>query len=323
MSATTENIQQALSPQAIKVRSLWGDAFRRLLRNKLAIVGLAVTLLFVLMAVFGPLAAPYDFRAQNFRRANAAPGPENLLGTDDLGRDVYSRILYGARTAITVGFFVTGIAMLIGIVLGGTSAYLGGFADWIVGRLIDVVQSIPGILFAILVNASIRNPSEALFKLIYDATKFDLFKGTTYVDYFITLFAISIVTWPQYARLIRGQILYLRATEYIAAAQAVGVPVGRILSRHIVPNALGPVIVAATFGFSTAMILEASLSYLGVGIQEPNPSWGAMISNNMHQLRSSPLLPLVPAAVLGIAALGINYLGDGLSDALNPRARDN
>jgi peptide/nickel transport system permease protein len=321
MSTPSENLTQLSPTSSIKVRSLWQDALRRLVRNRLSVIGLILTILFILMAVFGPIIAPYDYRAQNFRRTNVLPSAENPLGTDDLGRDVYSRILYGARTAITVGFFVTGLAMLLGIVLGGTSAYLGGFADWSVGRLIDVTQSIPGILFAILVNATIKNPTEALFKLLYDSTQLELFRGTTYVDYFITLFAIAIVSWPAYARLIRGQILYIRATEYVTAAQAVGVPIRKILSRHIVPNAIGPVIVAATFGFSTAMILEASLSYLGIGIQEPNPSWGSMINNNLHQMRTRPLLPLVPAAVLGIAALAINYLGDGLNDALNPRAR--
>ena len=323
MTTPTQSLTELAPSQPIKVRNLWQDALRRLLRNKLSVIGLILTCLFILMAIFGPIIAPYDYRAQNFRRTNAQPSAEYPLGTDDLGRDVYSRILFGARTAISVGFFVTGLSMLIGIVLGGTSAYLGGFADWLVGRLIDVTQSIPGILFAILVNATIKNPTEALFKLLYESTKLAVLKDTTYVDYFITLFAIAIVSWPAYARLIRGQILYIRATEYVAAAQAVGVPISRMLTRHIVPNAIGPVIVAATFGFSTAMILEASLSYLGVGIQEPNPSWGSMINNNLHQLRTRPILPLVPAAVLGIAALAINYLGDGLNDALNPRARAN
>ncbi len=323
MNTTAQPLIELMPAQTLKVRSLWRDALARLLRNKLSLVGLIFTIFFLCVAIVGPSLAPYDYRQQNFRHTNEMPSRDYPLGTDDLGRDFLSRVLWGARTAITVGFFVSGIAMLLGVILGGTSAYLGGFADWIVGRLIDVTQSIPAIMLAILVNAAIKRPSAELFKLLYESTQLDFFKGSTYVDYFITLFAIAIVSWPAYARLIRGQILSIRAREYVEAARAVGVPVHRILSRHIVPNALGPVIVAVTFGFSSAMILEASLSYLGIGIQEPNPSWGAMINNNLYQLRTRPWLVTVPSVVLGTAALAINYLGDGLNDALNPRTRVN
>ena len=312
----------ALAPAApAQTRSLWRDAVRRMLRNKLSQIGLVFTLFFVLLAVLGPQLAPYPYQQQSLLHANELPTPAHLLGTDDLGRDFLSRVLWGARTAILVGMFVTGISVLLGILLGGLSAYIGGGIEWSVGRLIDVTQSIPSLMLAILVNAAFKRPVEHAFESLYQSTGFGIFQGSTLLSYFITLAAIAAVSWPGYARLVRGQILSLRTQEYVTAARAVGVPTLRTLMRHIVPNALGPVIVAATFGFSGAMILEASLSYLGIGIQPPNASWGAMINDNLHQWRLRPWLVAVPAGVLGMAALAVNYLGDGLNDALNPRAR--
>ena len=174
-------------------------------------------------------------------------------------------------------------------------------------------------MLALLVDTAVKRPVANAFEAAYQATGLEFFRGSILLDYLITLAAIAAVSWPAYARLIRGQIFSLRERGYVEAARATGVPGGRILLRHIVPNALGPIIVAATFGFSGAMILEASLSYLGIGIQPPAASWGAMINDNLHQWRNRPYLVAVPAVVLGIATLAINFLGDGLNDALNPR----
>jgi peptide/nickel transport system permease protein len=305
----------------VPARSLWQDALRRLLRNKLSVIGLAITLCFVFLAIFGPVLAPYPYQQQDLRRTNELPSRDHWLGTDDLGRDFLSRVMWGARTAIIVASFVTSVSVTLGILLGGVAAYLGGLADAIVGRLIDVAQSVPTIMLAILVDAAVKKPVSNAFEVAYQTTGVEFFKGSILLDYLITLAAIAAVSWPGYARLIRGQILSLRVRCYVEAARATGVPGGRILLRHIVPNALGPIIVAATFGFSNAMILEASLSYLGIGIQPPAASWGAMINDNLHQWRNRPYLVAVPAVVLGIATLAINFLGDGLNDALNPRAR--
>jgi peptide/nickel transport system permease protein len=315
-------LAQTLTVSDPRLRSLWRDAFRRLLRNKLSLIGLVLSSFFVFLAIFGPVLAPYPYQQQSLLHANEFPSPTFLLGTDDLGRDLLSRVLWGARTAIIVGIFVTSISVALGVVLGGMSAYLAGGVDWSVGRLIDVTQSIPSIMLAILVNAAFKRPVEGLFEGLRLSTGLDIFQGSTLLSYFVTLGAIAVVSWPGYARLIRGQILFLRTQEYVTAARAVGVPNFRTLMLHIVPNAMGPIIVAATFGFSSAMILEATLSYLGIGIQPPNASWGAMINDNMHQWRIRPWLVAVPAVVLGIAALAVNYLGDGLNDALNPRSRD-
>jgi ABC-type dipeptide/oligopeptide/nickel transport system permease subunit len=302
-----------------RVRSLGRDALGRLLRNKLSVIGLTVTLLFVLLAILGPVLAPYPYQQQDLRRTNELPSQDHWLGTDDLGRDFLSRVMWGARTAIIVASFVTSISVTLGIVLGGIAAYLGGLADSIVGRLIDVAQSVPIIMLALLVDTAVKRPVATAFALAYQTTGLEFFRGSILLDYLITLAAIAAVSWPAYARLIRGQIFSLRERGYVEAARATGVPGGRILLRHIVPNALGPIIVAATFGFSGAMILEASLSYLGIGIQPPAASWGAMINDNLHQWRNRPYLVAVPAVVLGIATLAINFLGDGLNDALNPR----
>jgi peptide/nickel transport system permease protein len=307
--------------QPVRVRSLWRDAVGRLLRNRLSVVGMTITLVFLFLAAFGPVLAPYPYQQQDLRRTNELPSGDHWLGTDDLGRDFLSRVMWGARTAIIVASFVTSIAVTLGILLGGFAAYLGGFADWTVGRLIDVAQSVPTIMLALLVDTAVKKPVASAFEAAYQLTGLEFFKGSILLDYLITLAAIAAVSWPTYARFIRGQILSLRVQGYVEAARATGVPGGRILLRHIVPNALGPIIVAATFGFSTAMILEASLSYLGIGIQPPAASWGAMINDNLHQWRNRPYLVAVPAVVLGIATLAINFLGDGLNDALNPRAR--
>jgi peptide/nickel transport system permease protein len=305
----------------VAVRSLWRDALGRLLRNNLSLIGLAITLVFVFLAIFGPYLAPYAYQQQDLRRTNELPSMDHWLGTDSLGRDFLSRVLWGARTAIIVASFVTSISVTFGILLGGVAAYLGGFADSVIGRVIDVAQSVPTIMLAILVDAAVKKPVSNVFEAAYQATGIEFFRGSILLDYLITLAAIAAVSWPAYARLIRGQIFSLRQQGYVEAARATGVPGVRILLRHIVPNALGPIIVAATFGFSNAMVLEASLSYLGIGIQPPAASWGAMINDNLHQWRIRPYLVAVPAVVLGIATLAVNFLGDGLNDALNPRAR--
>ena len=304
----------------VRVRGLWRDALARLVRNRLTVIGLAITLFFVLLAIFGPYLAPYPYQLQDLRRTNELPSGDHWLGTDDLGRDFLSRVMWGARTAIIVATFVTSISVSLGVLLGGAAAYLGGLADAVVGRLIDVAQSVPTIMLALLVNTAVKKPVASAFEVAYQATGLEFFKGSILLDYLITLAAIAVVSWPTYARLIRGQILSLRVRGYVEAARATGVPGTRILLRHIVPNALGPIIVAATFGFSNAMILEAALSYLGIGIQPPAASWGAMINDNLHQWRIRPYLVLMPAVVLGVATLAINFLGDGLNDALNPRA---
>ncbi|MBX3011021.1 MAG: ABC transporter permease [Caldilineaceae bacterium] len=303
-----------------KQRSLWGDALRRLLRNRLSVVGLTITLLLIFAAIFGPALAPYSYTEQDLMSVAQMPSTAHWLGTDEIGRDLFSRVLYGARTATLVSFFSTSISMLIGLLLGALAGYGGRWADMIVGRLTDIVMSIPGLLMAALIAVSLKEPVVSWAQRFYAETGFPLFADTTWLDLLVVFGGLAFIQWPGYARLIRGQIFALREEQYVLAAQSIGVSELKIAMRHLLPNALGPVIVAMTFSLSGAMVAESSLSYLGVGIKPPQASWGNMISSNIGSWSYRPWLVAVPAITLAIVTLGINFLGDGLNDALNPKS---
>lgn len=304
---------------ARRSRSLTGDAMRRLMHNRLAIIGLIGTLVLIFTGLFGPYLTPYDYLKQDLRRVAEPPTLDHLLGTDDVGRDFLSRIMYGARTAVAVSVIVTSASILLGVILGSIAAYGGGRVDWLIMRLTDVVMAIPSLLLAAMVDAVVKRRVADYVEALYRQTQWDILKNTTYLDYFLVFGSLAFVFWPGYARLIRGQILSLKKKEFVEAARMVGLTESGIICKYLVPNALGPIIVAATFGFAGAITLEASLSYLGVGIQPPGASWGNMLSSNLQLWRSKPWLVLTPALVLGIFTLCINFLGDGLIDALDPR----
>lgn len=300
-------------------RGLWSDAFRRLLRNRLSLIGLIIVLFTYATALAGPYLAPYDHLDQDLEQIGMPPSAEHWLGTDDVGRDYFSRLLHAMRTAVLISILVPLLTLVIGVTLGAVSAYSGRAVDNTIMRLADVVMTIPTILFAALINASIAEPLEALMAALQDQTGWRFLTNTVYVDYLIVFSALSLISWPGEARLIRGQILSLREQDYVLAARSVGATNRQIMLRHLVPNSLGPVIVSFTFSMSSAMILEASLSYLGIGIQPPGASLGSMINRSMPSWRTWPHLIAIPAIVLGIVTLAINFLGDGLNDALNPR----
>lgn len=304
-------------------RGLWSDAFRRLLRNRLSLIGLIIVLLTYATALAGPYLAPYDHLDQNLEQIGMPPNAEHWLGTDDVGRDYFSRLLHAMRTAVLISILVPLLTLVIGVTLGTVSAYSGRAVDNTIMRLADVVMTIPTILFAALINASIAEPLEAVLAALQDQVGWRFLTNTVYVDYLIVFSALSLISWPGEARLIRGQILSLREQDYVLAARAVGATNKQIMLRHLVPNSLGPVIVSFTFSMSSAMILEASLSYLGIGIQPPGASLGSMINRSMPSWRTWPHLIAIPAIVLGIVTLAINFLGDGLNDALNPRQSGN
>ena len=304
-------------------RGLWSDAFRRLLRNRLSLIGLIIVLLTYATALAGPYLAPYDYLDQNLEQIGMFPNAEHWLGTDDVGRDYFSRLLHAMRTAVLISILVPLLTLVIGVTLGTVSAYSGRAVDNTIMRLADVVMTIPTILFAALINASIAEPLEAVLAALQDQVGWRFLTNTVYVDYLIVFSALSLISWPGEARLIRGQILSLREQDYVLAARAVGATNKQIMLRHLVPNSLGPVIVSFTFSMSSAMILEASLSYLGIGIQPPGASLGSMINRSMPSWRTWPHLIAIPAIVLGIVTLAINFLGDGLNDALNPRQSGN
>ena len=303
----------------LRTRSLWSDAFRRLVRNRLSMVGLVIFVLLFATAIIGPLLAPYPYMLQDLERVAEGPSRDYLLGTDAIGRDMLSRLLWGARTAGIVAIISTVFSLLLGMILGGIAAYMGSWADWLISRAIDVTMSIPQLLFASLIAATFRKPVADFVDAVYERTELEFFSTPTYVDLIVVFGALSIIQWPGYARLIRGQILSLREKEFVEAARAVGVSQMKVLIRHLIPNALGPLVVMVTFGFGGAIVAESGLSYLGVGVQPPQASWGSMISDNQDSWRYRPWLVAMPGLTIAIVSVGINFLGDGLNDALNPR----
>jgi peptide/nickel transport system permease protein len=307
--------------QPTKSRTLWTDALHRLLRNRLAVVGLIILGLFVLAAIFGPYLSPYDFLAQDVNQALQGPSRDHWLGTDALGRDIFSRLLHGARTALLVALITTSISLVLGITLGTIAGFLGGRFDGFIMWITDVTMSIPGLLLAMLVTTALAHPIELWFERKYELTRSAIFLNTLWLDYVLVFATLALITWPEYARLIRGQVLSIGQMPYVEAAQSIGTSSAGIMRRHVVPNALGPVIVAVTQGLGAAIVYESSLSFLGIGIQPPNASWGSMLADSLALWSSAPHLMIAPAVTIGVIQVAFVYLGDGLNDALNPRAQ--
>ncbi|HUV53311.1 MAG TPA: ABC transporter permease [Dehalococcoidia bacterium] len=277
--------------------TLWGDAFIRLRRNRLAVVGGVLVLLVALAAIFVPIFSPYGFAQQNLDAIREGPSWSHLFGTDELGRDVFTRLFAGARTSLMVGIFVQVIVIVIGLPIGAIAAYAGGRTDNLIMRFVDVMYAFPDILLIILIRA--------------------ILGGSIYMIFL----AIGLVAWVNVARLVRGQILSLKERDFATAARAMGAPGRYIVWRHLLPNSLGPIIVLITFGIPRAIFAEAALSYIGIGIKPPTPSWGTMIRDGYDLIFSAPHLVLFPAIALGILMLAFTFLGDGLRDALDPRLR--
>jgi peptide/nickel transport system permease protein len=318
--ATLGTLQQDLVYQK-PARTLWQDARRRLLRNHLAVFGLVVIVLFIFAALFGPYIAPKDFLAQDIRRQLQGPSSENWLGTDALGRDIFSRLLHGARTAALVALITTVISLAIGIALGTISGFLGGRVDGFIMWLTDVTMSVPGLLLAMLVNTALLYPVQRWFNDRYEATRNPMYLNTLWLDFVLVFGTLAFITWPEFARLIRGQVLSIGHMPYIEASRSMGAPPTVIMWRHIVPNAIGPVVVAVTQGMGAAIVLESSLSFLGIGVQPPNASWGSMLADSLKLWTSEPHLMIAPAATIGIISVAFVFVGDGLNDALNPRQK--
>jgi peptide/nickel transport system permease protein len=279
---------------------LWRDAWSRLRRNPGAIVGFVLIAVFVLMALFAPLLAPYDPRAQGLEGAlNAAPpSAEHLFGLDQLGRDQLSRIIYGARFSLLIGVVSVMVGLSVGLVLGSIAGYFGGIVDSVIMRIMDVMLSIPGFLLAIGIVAML---------------------GPGLVQIMV---AVGVTQIPIFARLLRGSILALRENDFVLAARSVGVPRRTILASHILPNAVSPVIVQGTLALATAIIDVAGLGFLGLGPQDPStPEWGTMLTDTTRYLQTAPYLALIPGAAIVISVLGFNLVGDGLREALDPKLR--
>jgi len=299
--------------------SLWRDAWYRLKRNKLAVFGLIVVLILGFAAIFGPYLTPYDYLSQDLNARNALPSMTHLFGTDDLGRDVFSRVVFGTRTAFLVAVIVTFFAVLIGLVLGAVAGFFGNPFDRVIMWLTDVTMSVPNLLLVVVINASLKSPITKWMEARYLATLNPFYRETMWVDFILVFGSMALISWPPYARLVRAQVLSIRSRPYITAAQALGLSNWIIMKRYVVPNALGPLIVSVSAGLGTAMVLESAFSFLGVGVNPPTPSWGNMISDGLRVWQHYPHLLAAPAAVLGLASVAFSFLGDGLNDALNPR----
>jgi ABC-type dipeptide/oligopeptide/nickel transport system permease subunit len=277
---------------------------RRLRRNPLAVAGLIYLAAMALIALFAPVLAPYSFTQQQLAHAQQPPSAGHLLGTDDLGRDTLSRLMYGARISLTVAAAVETFVVVIGASVGLTAGYFGGVIDGALMRATDVLLAFPDILLAILLLGILGAAAAA-----------------PAVSLLLVILALGITGWPPLARLIRGQVLTLRKREFVEAARALGATDGRIIFRHILPNLLSPVLVAVTVDTAGVIVAEATLSFLGIGIQRPYPSWGRMINDALDYYRYNPLLLILPSALLSLTVLALNFLGDGLRDALDPRDR--
>lgn len=279
--------------------SLWSDAFRRLIKNKAAVGGAIVLLILFILAALAPLIAPYPYAYQNLNLGASPPSTEHLLGTDILGRDLYSRILYGARISLLVGFVATTVALFIGVTWGLIAGYFGGKIDTVMMRIVDVLYGIPFIIFIILLMVVFGRNLWLLF------------------------IAIGAVEWLTMARIVRGQVLSLKNQEFILAAQAMGVSNFSMFKRHLLPNILGPIAVYATLTIPQVMLLESFLSFLGLGIQPPMSSWGTLIKDGVESMEEYSWLLIYPGLTFTITLFALNFFGDGLRDALDPKTSDN
>jgi oligopeptide transport system permease protein len=291
---------------------LWGDAFGRLRKNKLAILGLILVIGLLFLGIFGPLIAPWPYAHQDLKAVVAGGGgplppgtPNHPLGTDQLGRDLLSRLLDGARISVTVAFVVQIVILTIGVPIGALAGWFGGRVDNLLMRFTDIIYAFPDLLFIILLSVAFR---ETVFGQALDGL-------------LLVFVAIGLTAWVTVARLVRGQILSLKETEFVEAARAIGVSDRRIVTRHLLPNGIGPIIVAVTLGIPGAILAEATLAYIGIGVQPPRASWGSLIAEGQKWIRAEPHLVVFPAIAIAVALISFTFLGDGLRDALDPKLK--
>ena len=300
---------------------LWVDSFRRLRRNRLAVAGGITIILFVLAAAFAPLIAPQNYATSDFDAAFAAPGQRYPLGADFIGRDMLSRLLYGARISLTVAALGALSAFVVGLLYGTISGYFGGRVDNVMMRIVDILYSFPDLLFIILLMVTFKSGFAGQIAstnpFVHAVAGIDKRLG----GMLFIVIGISMTSWIGMSRLSRGMALSLRETEFIQAARAQGAGDLRIIIRHLVPNLIGPLLVSVTLAIPGYIGTEAFLSFIGLGVDPPMPSWGAMISDGFQSMRSYPHLALFPGIALALLMLSFNFLGDGLRDALDPRMK--
>jgi len=291
--------EEKMEAEAITVPQLtfWGDVWRRFRKNKLAVIGLVLLVTVLLFAIVGPLVSPYSYDKQNYDEILNPPNMKYLFGTDYVGRDLFTRVMYGARISLAVGFLAAMVQLVIGVIYGGISGFLGGRVDEIMMRIVDIMYAIPILLIIILLMVVL---------------------GPGLVNIFL---ALGLFYWLGMARIVRGQILSLKEEEFILAAKVLGASTRRILFKHLIPNAMGPVIVTVTLNIPNAIFTEAFLSYIGLGVSAPMASLGSLASDGVEYIRTAPWLMLFPALTIAVIALAFNFVGDGLRDSLDPKLR--
>ena len=315
-------VEASTAARARRGRGLWADAVARLLKNRLALTGGTIVLLLATAAVFAPLVAPKAYDKGSLKDNYATPrlGREYLMGGDFMGRDMLSRIIYGTRVSLTVGIVGATMATLIGVVYGSVAGYYGGRADNWMMRFVDLMYGLPTLLVIILIMVYFRSATLA------GQTSNPVLRGIGSIDgamggMLFIFIGIGITSWLTVSRLVRGIVLSLKEQQFVEAAHALGASDRGIMVRHLLPNFIGPVIVAETLNIPSYILIEAFLSFIGLGVNPPMPSWGGMISEGFRGMRPYPHLVMFPALALSITLLAFNFLGDGLRDALDPRMR--
>jgi oligopeptide transport system permease protein len=317
----TENVE------IIKGASLWQDAWKRLLRNKLAVFGMVVLAFMIVAVIVGPpiikwaTGYTYDLIPTDSNLVRAMPPSlAHLMGTDEAGRDILARVLQGGRISLMVGIISTAVSLIIGVSYGAVAGYLGGRIDNVMMRIVDILYSIPYILIVIVLLSVFGGPSTPAW-IQWLSNTFGGAGNQGLSQIFLLFFALGLVSWLTMARVVRGQILSLKNQEFVMAARATGVSTFSIIFRHLVPNALGPVIVYATLTVPSVMLTEAFLSFLGLGVQAPYASWGSLASDGIKNIAIFPWLLIFPGLTMALTLFSLNFLGDGLRDALDPQTR--
>lgn len=281
-----------------KKKSEFARVMKQLSKNKLAMLGLIIFIIEVVLAILAPYIAPYKYDAMDMTQMFATPSAQHFFGCDDMGRDIFSRILYGAKYSISIGILAILLATAIGMFIGAIAGYFGGWVDNLIMRLLDVIQAIPGMLMMIVISAVL---------------------GPGYIN---TIIAMAFGSIPGMARMLRAQMLKERGNEYIEASTSINCSTPRIIISHLIPNCMSPIIVQATMGVAQTITLAAGLSFIGLGIQPPIPEWGAMLSGARQFIRMYPHLVIFPGLAIAVTVLALNLLGDGLRDALDPKLKN-
>lgn len=274
------------------------SAWYRLQQNKLALVGLGIIVVMIILAIVGPMFSSYTYAEQDLMAANQGPSSAHWFGTDTLGRDLYTRVMYGARISLTIGFVAALINLVIGVIYGGVSGFFGGKVDRVMMGIVDILYGIPLLLYVILLMVVLEPGLTSIF------------------------IALGIAYWLTMARIVRSQIIKIKKEEYVIAAQSMGIPSWRILWRHILPNCAGPIIITMTLAIPEAIFTEAFLSFIGLGVSAPMASWGVLAAEGINSMRSYPFQLIFPALAISITMLGFAFFGDGLCNALDPKGGD-